>query len=240
MRKSINKILQTAGNLNISHLQALYLWGVREQLTIEISALELKTLVEKDLLKGNNLSAKGIQALMDAEKSIDNPVYVDESLPILTSETAQIVKRLSNHFMKNKLTIKEFDRIAEYAGKEIQVPFIFIFLQMFPTSNAKENADWNTHFETIWDNVTLRKMTTGTIKKFQAVWKKKDIGIFLLGTYLFIKGSYNEQSAKYYIKSLENYFLEWEHWYNEAQNTLDSGKLEFIEKKVQTSNTYLI
>jgi len=235
MKNTIEKILLTSSHMSLN--QAVYLWAVRFECNLpNILPLELKELVEMNYIKGQKVTNECLRFLDSLENTLNT--YVDESYPILTKSSGDGVKRLAVHFLKDNLNAKEFNRILDYTKKPLQVPFLYIFMEMFPTSDNAKNSDWNSHFDTKWDNVTLRKLSVGTVKKFQTIWKKKDIGIFLLGTYMFIKESYNESSGKYYIKSIENYMAEYDHWYNVAEESMANGDLGLAKKKVtQDSNT---
>lgn len=248
MKQTIEKIVDVSRRLRITCNQALFLLAYQNGVyTVDIPGEELLELVKKGFMKGNRVTQEAMErldaALTDVKQVEIERTLVNAQYPILTKDTGQLTKRLATHFLGDRLTGKEFERLLAYEKNPIAVPFLFIFLEMFPTSNSKKNAAWNKHFETKWgSSVTLRKMSAGTARKFKKIWKKKDIGLFLLGTYLHVKESYNEDAEKYYCKSIENYLAEWEHWYNMAEDMLESGKLtEFTRREVKRStNTNVI
>lgn len=248
MRQEIEKIIDVSKTLRLTANQALFLIAVKEGIyTVDLPGEELLDLVKKGYLRGNRVTQDGFdkldQALNDVKAVEIERVKVNSQYPILTKETGQLVKRLAKHFHRGELTPKEFDKLSAYNKNPLAIPFLFMFLQMFPTTNEKANKAWKRHFGVNASGVTLRKMSRGTARKFQAIWKKKDIGLFLLGTYMFIKESYNQESDKYYVAKIENYLGEWENWYDRAEDLLEAGELsEFTQtsSKSSSSNTVVI
>jgi len=241
MQTSINKIISLASSIEISYLQSLYLWSLRYDpyTSVIIDKISLVKLTELDLVKSNKLTQLGNNLLDKIENSNPNTTeekssIVDNKLPKLSKDSGEIVKELAGIFLKNKLNSKEIERIQAYTKNDFQVPFLFLFLELFPTSENSKNKDWNEHFQFEWDNVTLRRLTRGTVNKFQSIWKTKDIGIFLFGTYLFIRESRNDSNGKYFIKNIENYFKEYDFWYNTAEDRLTKEVIK--DQKINKDN----
>jgi hypothetical protein len=244
MEYAISKIIKLSKSIDINYSQSLYLLNLKFGLNenVLISNTDLLKLVELDLVNNNQLTtiAHSLFDIILSDK--DEEITPNKSLyPRLSLHSGNIVKDLAKTFLKN-LNDKEHQRLNVYVKNPIQVPFLFIFLELFPTADKSKNKVWNEHFETDWDNVTLRRISPGSIKKFNQIWKSKDIGLFLLGTYMFIVSSRNDNSNKYFIKSLENYFKEYEYWYNLAQEKLDENKVNSLSKKesVHKTNTNLL
>lgn len=243
MIKELEKLVKTANAININISQAFYLWALKEGLSlkVDISRNDLSFLVNLDLVNGDRLSKTGEDFLNSIEFEHNSSLEINGNLPKLNSQTGEIVKRLAIHFLGNRLTEKEFSKLSAYVKNDLQVPFFFMFFEMFPTADSKKNEAWDKHFGATWDNVTLRKVTAGSIKKLNKIWKSKDFGIFLLGTHMFIQESFNENSGKYFIKSIENYFKEYQHWYDTAEEQLNQGKLDHIVKESKTkTNTFIL
>jgi len=242
MKESIEKVINISRTLRITCNQSLFLLAVREGIyTVDLPSDELLDLVQKGYMKGNQVSHTAVTALEDALKEVKKEqvkvAKANAEYPNLTADTGQIVKRLATHFLADRCTSKEISRLNSYTKNPYMIPYMFMFLQMFPTSDANKNKAWDKHFSTKWTNVTLRRMTAGTARKFKQIWKSKDIGLFLLGTYLFIQQSYNEESETYYIKNIENYLGEWETWYNEAEDMLGRGELSGLTKRKAKSTS---
>jgi hypothetical protein len=161
-----------------------------------------------------------------------------EKGPIFNRETGELIKRFAGHFLGDSMKgamYKEYMKATN--GDEFKAGVLFIFMGMFPTASKDKNTLWEKHFKHNWTNVTLRRLTPMTLRNFNKIWNSKDIGIFLLGTYLFIQGCKNEGNGSYFIKNLENYFKEWKHWYQEAEEILQSGQLNGITQKQSKPKT---
>ena len=248
MKNSIDKIIDVSRNLKITCNQALFLLAIKEGIyTVDLPGEEVLELVKRDYLKSMRITQYALERLEEAlsvvKKQEIQKVKVNSAYPNLTIETGEIAKVLAGHFL-GKCTAKDLEKLSAYNSNPLATPFLHIFLNMFPTADSKKNQAWNNHFEVTWDNVTLRRITKGTARKFQQIWKSKDIGLFLLGTYEFISQSYNEKSGEYFIKNIENYMAEYEHWYNIAKDKLDNGELDrFTKRRVnknKSKNTFVI
>jgi hypothetical protein len=196
--------------------------------------------MKKGYLHNGKVTAEGWK-LMELKEQVRNNV-INSTLPILTDETANITKRLAKHFLGDMFKGTDYKQYNEVCGNAIMAPFFFMFMNMFPSSNLDKNKHWNTHF-TVWTNVNLRRITGMTVKNFKKVYKTKDMGLFLLGTYMFIKESHNQEKNQYFVKNLENYWREYEYWYNRAEEMLNNGQLaDFTrpQKVVDTNNIIMI
>ena len=239
-RKDIETIVYVSETLELTCNQVLFLMGhINDVITVSIPSEELLELVQKGYYRNNRITTTGIEDIEITSKNMsaakNDKARMNTSYPLLTRETVEIVKALAKHFHRGELTAKEIQHLNSYTDNLMSIPFMFMFLQMFPTADAKKNAAWETHFGANGSGVTLRKMSRGTARKFATIWRKKDMGLFLLGTYLFVKQSYSSESDKYYVKNIENYLAEWEHWYQQAQEQMEAGLLDRFIKKAKPS-----
>lgn len=207
-------------NKDLTYDEVIYLLGLKEKIVIDLPSGNLARLHTNGYINVNKPSDKFI---IEKKKSNVNP-----SFPILTEKTGFICKDLAALFLHN-LDSNEIEKIKNYSSNVINIPFIYIFFQMFPTADEEKNKVWEKVFKAKWDNVTLRKMTFGSVKKIEAIWNNYDIGLFLLGTYTFIISSYNGSKDAYFIKNVNNFFKEWQFWYDEA-STLNKGSMTISKK----------
>ncbi len=246
MKQTIQKIELFSKVNDINFSQTLFLFSIYSEIyTCDINADDLLQLVSKGFMNGNKLATKTIRLIEESDNIKNNieEIAIDSSFPKLTFETAAITKRLAVHFLGNMLKGAEYKKYSEYISDPIQLPFFFIFMQMFPSSDKLKNIHWNKHFESEWDNVTLRRASPSIIRKFKEIYKSKDIGLFILGTYLFIKASYNKDKGKYFVKSIDNYLKEYKNWYEEASEMMDRGELNHLigtKDRISTTNTTVI
>lgn len=232
MKDLIEKILHISKNLRLTCNQSLFLLAMKDNIyNVDLPGDELMTLVTKGYIKGNFITEKAIEEI---NKNLGN-VLEDKieagvrnlAYPILNKDSAEIIKILASYLFTG-YNVKEKERLRSYINNEVALPFLHLFLCMFPTSDNLKNQKWETHFGNNSSGVTLRRLTNGTTRKFQQIWKNKDIGLFLFGTYIFITESYNSENDKYYVKKIENYLAEWEYWYNIAEDKANNGELKQI------------
>jgi len=247
IKQTIQKIEKFSKDNKINFSQTLFLFSVYSGIyTCDIDADNLLNLVSKGFMNGNELANKTIQLIEQSNKleNVDiEEVAINSNFPKLTFETAAITKRLAVHFLGDMLKGVEYRKYSEYVSDPIQLPFFFIFMQMFPSSDKTKNIHWNKHFESEWDNVTLRRASPSIIRKFKEIYKSKDMGLFILGTYLFIKASYNKEKGKYFVKSIDNYLKEYKNWYEEASEIMNRGELSHlinVRNRHSTTNTTVI
>ncbi len=247
MKQTIQNIEKFSKDNKINFSQTLFLFSIYSEIyTCDINADDLLNLVSKGFMNGNKLATKTTQLIEQSDKIEDvdiEKVAINCNFPKLTFETAAITKRLAVHFLSDMLKGAEYKKYAEYISDPIQLPFFFIFMQMFPSSDKTKNIHWNKHFESEWDNVTLRRASPSIIRKFKEVYKTKDIGLFILGTYLCIKASYNKDKGKYFVKSIDNYLKEYKNWYEEASEMMGRGELNHLintRDRTSTTNTTVI
>ena len=220
MKEVLLTLIRMKRELNIPLDQCVYLLTLEEGIQGALPDLALR-------LNTNKFVNSGV--IKDEVKSViyDKPVKIKSlvvrgSYPNLSKQTGDIVKKLAKTFLSQGLSLKERDRIAVYTKNYYAAPFLYMFFNMFPTS-GKNNELWEKHFKSEWTGVTLRIMSKGTIKKLERIWRHKDFGLFLIGTYLFIKGCKSEDSGKFFVKSIPHYLEEYEHWYSQAEDRLESG-----------------
>lgn len=242
--EKLNWIEEISSKNSLCFSQVWYLLALKnnKKLPFDIYDEDLLELVKIGFVSGNKITKSGIQFL-DTKVTVKQSNTVNSTLPRLTSDTTQIVKRLAIHFLADMFKGNDFKKYNEHCDNPIMAPFFFMFMNMFPSSNSDANKHWNRHFESQWTNVNLRRVTTMTTKKFKQIWKSKDIGLFLLGTYFFIKGSHNQEKNVYFVKSLENFWKESDYWYDVASDMLVKGELANFTKNnkpnVQSSMTML-
>lgn len=237
MKKSIDNIVRVKKGLKVNINQSVYLLSIQIGLTtVDICNEDLIDLINRDLVHGNKLTQTSLEVINTASK-----VKLSNTLPQLSVESGQIVKKLAKHFISDDLTDRAFSKTEAYFPNNIyQVPFFFMFMQMFPSIDPTQNVAWEKKFKHRWCTPTLRRYSIGSVRKFQTIWKTKDIGIFLLGTYMFIQESYDPERDKFFIKKIENYLKEYQHWYDMAEEMVSSGKLDHLTQQQHKSNTFII
>jgi len=234
--KTLSVIDNISKNGKINNTMSYFLFRLACNVkgTIDLEPEDYLVLMKKEYIKNGKITDLGLSLLND--KATSNSEVVNSTLPKLTEETGNIAKRLAKHFLADMFKGNEYKNYNEYCDNIIMAPFFFMFMNMFPSSNELKNVHWDKHFSK-WSNVNLRRVTGMTVRNFKKVYKTKDMGLFLLGTYMCIKESYNQEKDTYYVKSLENYWKEYDYWYKRAEEMLVAGQLEQFTKVKRDTNS---
>jgi len=177
MQQQIEQIVNVSKNLRITCNQSLFLLAYKCGIyTVDLPGDELLELVHKGFMVGNRVKPETLDKL---ERALENSnikqkeeAEKNHNYPILTQDTGQLCKRLAKHFLVNGISSKDFERLTAYDKNPIAIPFLYIFLEMFPTADSKKNKVWKNHFKgENASGVTLRRMSVGTSKKFKKIWK---------------------------------------------------------------------
>ena len=212
----------------ITEGQALYIICRLDNVNYPIEALQLLELtklkfiinnrVGKILLTGENvkLKLKGtVKARYDSQISEQIPKQLCRLLCVKNEDTGTL-KLIGDDDDINTTADK-------FLGGEGLVAYHFlIFLFMFPLRGST-NKKWEKHFSgRAYTGARLRVRSKKAGKLFLSVARNKDMGIFLYGTYLFIKSCIQEDRT--YVKTIQNYMLEYEDWYVEAEAIIKKAR----------------
>jgi hypothetical protein len=113
--------------------------------------------------------------------------------------------------------------LLRFENNERLTDLYFIWLHLFPTPGPN-NAKWEKLFKAKYgNNFKLRVSSKGSVNRFIMFAKKFDIGIYILGTFLFIKDHIRED-GECYIPKIDNYFKVDEEWYDTALELVDEAE----------------
>lgn len=216
-------------NKSITEKQALYLIYLYNESAFIISGDLVLDLVDKMYIKSNKVH----KSLLTTTSGVVNEL-TGTILPIHKSDISkQLPKKLCKLFCvtdgKGGLLLSggtEENAVEYTASKYLQKEGLItyhylIMLFMFPVA-GRTNRRWEKHFtkeEYKGPRLRLRSKVHG--RKFKAIARKKDMGIFLYGTYLYISSCI--QGNKSYITTVNKYLDEYEEWYNEAADIINNN-----------------
>jgi hypothetical protein len=209
--------------------QAMYLIYTYNNVDFPITAPKLFELTSlKYIVSGK------IGKLLRTEESIAldikgtiKPIYNSEISKKIPSKILNLVgvkDPITNtlKFPSGEVTTKH--TAEKFLGGEGLIAYHYlIFLFMFPIE-GENNKRWEKHFNNgfQYKGSRLRLRSKGTASAFKRVVKKRDMGVFLYATYIFIQSSIRENKA--YVKSVTNYLSEYEEWYIEAEYKIKKAK----------------
>lgn len=239
MKILLDNIKQLIEDEEISLKQALYMVYLYESKNYSICDEDLIDLMEKGHVTKGKVAlslitetySSGLSGTIvpkyTTKKSQDTVIQLcklfctlDKKGNIIFAKDANPLKYTAKHYLQNE---------------ELIAYHYLIFMYLFPL-RGDNNKNWEKHFiKTKYKGARLRQRTNSSAIKFKRIAKTKDMGAFLLGTYLFIKSSI--QGSNTYIKSISNYLLEYQEWYDEALQLLKDGKdIQTILKKHNTGS----
>ena len=106
---------------------------------------------------------------------------------------------------------------------------------MFPVRDKKVNAKWNKYFGYVYDDITRWDTHIRVAKKFYEFYRKIDIGIFLAGTFYYLKDTTNGQEETCWMTKPYKYMGVYEQWYEMAENHFkEEAKKENKPKSTKT------
>ena len=211
----------------IDETQALYLIFMNDSVDYPITATPLLELTKLKYVINNKVGP----TLYKAE-NVKLQLNGTVAAKYTTDISKQIPKQLCNLFcMRNNKTgdvlfINDDDSITttadKFLGGEGLIAYHFlIFLYLFPLRGAS-NKKWEKEFlGQPYKGARLRVRSKRVGKLFLTVARNKDMGIFLYGTYLFIKSCIQEDRT--FVKTIPNYMLEYEDWYLEAEELVNNA-----------------
>lgn len=213
--------------------QAMYLIFTKEEIKYDIDAEDLFALTKLKYIVNGRIG----KALLSQDSVIEptisgtiKPLYFND---ISAQIPKELLRRLANHDGKGNLILPGDDNSIKYTAdqylqNEGLVAFHFILLLFLFPVEGDTNKRWEKHFAGFkYKGARLRTRSKKTGRHFLKIVRKKDMGAFLYGTYLYIKSCIRENKA--YVKTIPKYLDEYEDWYNEAyaiiKDTKDVQKL---------------
>jgi hypothetical protein len=206
--------------------QALYLIYTYNKIEYPIEALKLLELSKLKYIVNNKIG-KTLITEDDVVMSLSGTIKPIYNSVISAEIPKKLCRLLCEKDSKGKLRLPGTEDSIEHTAKNylnneglIAYQYI-IFLFMFPTY-GEGNKRWERHFTgKEYEGARLRVRSGSSAVTFKRIVKTRDMGIFLYGTYLFIKSCIREN--KTYVKTIRNYLREYKDWYDMAKEVIDKA-----------------
>lgn len=187
----------------------------------ELYAADLMALFNKGLLRsGQKVNrTKMFGKKKSAQLTLDINFTTD---PICTDETLKLAKNLEAQFVPEwRLTDENIKAEADtsFRGDLGIARYFMTFRALFPTA---QNENWNTHFGFGYIGTNRWDTSTMIEKKFKDVYKTRDIGLFLAGTYYYILDSIESVKGECYCSKPGPYLDSYRQWYELAKTKLEN------------------
>lgn len=236
LTNQLTKIKQVHESVKVLSVnQVVYILGLMHNVEFEVNADDIKILTENGILVNNALHEdikEAIQGILDTDTEEVKPIVT----PGKFSETSQKVYDTLVQSFHTGISKPDMDKFKKFTGGDVVAAGVFYtFLSLMPSSSSTKNKKWDETFNTTYKGVTLRRLTTHTAKKFMNLYKKCDAGQLCLALFLFVKDGVKED-GKCFIKKIDTFFKEFNSWYEDAGEALNSklGKIEEVQTEQST------
>lgn len=210
--------------------QALYLIFTKEEIAYIIEPDSLMDLIENGFIRSNRVVPSLFKEVRKSSKlsGTIKAEYMNDISREVTAKLAKIFCMRSKETGLVKLPGDEGEAnpiattAEKYLANEGLVAYHFIiFLYMFPVK-SQYNRKWEKHFTSKkYEGPMLRVRSKTVGGSFLKIVKKRDMGAFLYGTYLYISSSI--QGDKAYIMSISKYVKEYDEWYYTAEELIKNA-----------------
>lgn len=157
--------------------------------------------LQEDILNDVDLTAKKIEV---KDKYRDIIMGLNGILDVENTVNKDVEKRVRRFFEDDERLIS----------------FYFTWLHLFPTTAEDKNKGWDKLFGIKYEGVPLRKVIDSNLRNFKRIAYRKDVGIYIIATYLFIRSYIRD--GKCYIPKITNFMKEQEDMYANTKEYLES------------------
>ena len=183
----------------------------------------------------NDLAARGfVQKNKPTDRYLDHVGKILAGVPSkakpikLTKKMETVLTKIAYVLnIENTVSKEEKGRVDKFFQDGRVTPFYFTWLYMFPTSDKVKNSGWTKLFGIEYPGVTLRKITEGSMKNFKRMVYKKDVGVYILATYLYTRDHIRD--GRCFIPKITNFYNDQEDAYQQTfELVADKGENEII------------
>jgi len=207
---------------NLTAEQALYLLCEIENIEYDISARDLVSLYNKNLIvKGKVNQTLLFHLKKPKQLALDLKTHTK---PIGTEYSLKVAEVIEKTFVPDMyLTEEERKRIADefFKGDMEVARYFIIFKSLFPVRDKKRNAKWNKKFGFQYDGISLWDESPRVAKKFHEIYRKKDIGVFLEATYQKVKDSTKFEDEVCFMTKPYKFLTAYGDYYEQAKTNME-------------------
>lgn len=213
------QVVKVCKRLKLSPDQVLsmYYTGLNKQYPLFLETKAYYDLYNRGLAKSNKPTHKYLDTVDDILNDIPRNAKTISIDPKYQTIIISLYNALDIENTVNEDTEK---RVRKYFNDDDRiVELYFIWLYLFPTTAEEKNKGWEYLFGIKYDGVPLRKVIEGNLRNFNRIAYKKDVGAYIVATYLYIR-SYI-QNGKCYIPKITNFIIEQDEFYANMKEELD-------------------
>lgn len=209
--------------------QAFYCICQLHNIEYELSAADVLPLYQKNLIKNNKINPKILFRAREEPEQAQLAMTFDSTPPKSTEVNLAIAKKLEAKLVcATRLTEEYKEEVAQkyFKGDKTAARYFIIFKSIFPVKDKAINSKWNRHFGFQYSGLTLWDSSVRVAKKFYEFYRKKDIGLFIAGTYLYAKDTVDLENEKSWMTKPYKYMGNFEQWYDIAEEASRDSSTE--------------
>lgn len=217
-------------NKKINKNQALYIIYKFNNLEYSITDILLYQLIDAGYINGNKVDKSLLITTRGTVNKLTGSIMPKFNSDISSAMPKKLCKLFCVVNAKGTLHLPggtaeetvQYTATKYLQGEGLITYHYLILLYMFPLV-GKTNRKWEKHFtKTEYKGPRLRLRSKVHGRKFKAISRKRDMGVFLYGTYLYVASCI--QGNKSYITTVNKYLDEYEEWYNEAADAIINAR----------------
>lgn len=225
----IQDLMQEHG---ITLQQTMYLLCRFHNIEWELAAADLLPLIQKRLLT-TDLKPNSKVVFRDRQPAQQELGMSFSSQPKSSDETLKLAHNLEKKLVFDKYLTEDYKKeIADkyFKGDLTVARYFIIFKALFPVRDKKKNGNWNRHFGIVFDDMSRWDNHVRVSKKFHEIYRKRDIGIFLAGTYYYVRDTIDEEYESCFVSKPYKYLNSYETWYELAEEKMEEQKNKAVSK----------
>jgi len=203
--------------------QAVFLLASLHDIEWELTGADALSLVNKGLIKDNKVNQTILFRTRPALQGVLDINF--ETKPRASDETLRMAHNLETKLVPSIHLAPSYQKTVadEYFKGDLTVArYYIIFRHLFPVRDLKLNASWNKHFGFTYEGISLWDSHIRVAKKFHEIYRKKDIGLFLSGTYYCVSDTLDAEHSRCFMTKPYKFLLAFEPWYELAKEKLEA------------------
>jgi len=207
--------------LNPTQVVSLYYTEQNQKCPLHMTNDEYKDLYDKGYMIQSKPTTKYIKLLDKLLEDLGKPRTAIK--PVVCPSLNKLIPELQKLLLQVAPTEDEEERVKAFFKDETLTALYFTWMYLFPTvstDNANRNSSWEQLFGVKYKGNRLRQINEAGLNNFASIARKLDIGIYIFGTFLFIKDGIRENGDTY-ISKQANFFKVHDDWYCEAKRIVD-------------------
>jgi hypothetical protein len=203
--------------------QAFYCLCQVHNIEYEISAADVLPLYQKNLFKNNKINTKVLFRSREEPEQAQLDLAFDSTPAKSSEDNLKLARRLEDKLVPESHLKNEYrEEIAQkfFKGDRTAARYFIIFKSVFPVRDKHLNVKWNRHFGFTYDGMSLWDSHVRVAKKFHEFYRKKDIGLFIAGVYLYSQDATDVENEKCWMTKPYKFMNNYEQWYELAEETV--------------------